>query len=561
MSDSPITEDLIRAAYAVVGRPERLVGLLEDASELGTLDDADAGRLEAHFDQVTRLLDEVDNTIGEDFGGWSGEDPARQSDEGGEVAILRRGPKLCVMGEAPSWLGDWTDGEPLPEWASEASCQALKDINAGLRGQPVRTAMMVRLRTSRMNEAGSLFLAQFFEDDSGPGFRLRPIRLRWDERVGELFASVMKLTPTEATLARYVVDGLTLTQFAESRGRSVGTARNQLKVLQRKLGIASQIDLVSLYGGFHASFLDAEERRRPAPAMPAAQVFTTAGGAALPYETHGPADGIPLLYLHATADGAYLTPRQLAAVRANGFRVIAPWLPFYAGTQYAGSGHDAVEDFCARTEDLLDSLGVERCIIVSVRVSAPYGFRLMQRGGARFCGLVAAGAVTPIRTASDLSHLAVGYRAPMRLARRAPAFVRLYFAAAARMMRRDRGAGFFRSLYGSSEADMAVLEDPEVVEVMRRTMQRTFQDGYEATLQQTLLSAGDWSAFCEGLGGKATLVCGAQDGLAPPEAQRRLCKDYGFDLVGPLDNCGSLLIHQVPRLVFDTARARWDAAQ
>ena len=124
------------------------------------------------------------------------------------------------------------------------------------------------------------------------------------------------------------------------------------------------------------------------------------------------------------------------------------------------------------------------------------------------------------------------------------------------MVRKGEGGKFFRSLYGKSPADLATLEEPEVVENVRRSLRRTFEDGYQSTLQQTLMSASDWSRFCSDIDVPVRMICGREDGLAPPEKVVEFCETYGFDAVGPLDNVGSLAMHQVARLVFDTV-ARW----
>ncbi|MDN3646172.1 LuxR C-terminal-related transcriptional regulator [Pontixanthobacter aestiaquae] len=554
MSDES-TDKLIRDAYGVVAKPDRLLQLLSLLQAEPVDQPERMEQMQGHFDRIVDLLDEIDPNIGDDFKGLAsaGTDD-RQKTGGAAKPQIILGIDLRIVSIDETFAAEWAAGisDRIPVWVWELDPASAKKLSWALRNGETHQPLLLRLRADRDDDNGILFVATLREAPE-PLAELRAIRLRWDERSGAAFTNVLRLTETESQLARYIVDGLSIRQFAQSRDRSIGTARNQLKTLLRKLGIGSQLDLVSLYGGFHASFMAAQFSTDTADGTDNSHVFRASDGGMLPYEIHGKRDGIPLLYLHATADGALLTPRQSFAARANGFRVIAPWLPFYAGSQVPNMGLATLEDYAARVFELLDSLGVDRCPVITVRVSAPYGFAFVKKAPERFDGLVTAGAILPAISADDFAHLAFGYRAPMRLARIAPGFVKLYFAAAAAMIRKGDGAGFFKSLYGHSPADLATFDDPEVIETMRRSMQRTFQDGYNAPFQQTLLSASDWSSYCKNLARPVVMVCGEEDGLAPAEQQRAFCEKYGFELIGPLENVGSLAMHQVPRLIFDTA--------
>jgi len=276
-------------------------------------------------------------------------------------------------------------------------------------------------------------------------------------------------------------------------------------------------------------------------------------GSDLPFELYGDPIATPVLYLHATIDGAYLTARQQDAAAQQNLRVIAPWLPFYAGSKMVSSGLAVVDEFVERLVYLLDRLEIENCAIVSARVAAPYGMAAIRLHPDRFCGLVMAGAILPADDANDFSHLALGYRAPLRLARIAPSFVRLYFAAVSTMVRRGKSMAYFQSIYGDSAADMKTLNRPDVAELMQRSMKRTFEDGYESTAQQAILTASDWSKWCRDLQVPVTVISGAEDRLAPPQLVEQFCDRYDFNLIGPLQDVGSLAIQQVPETIFREA--------
>lgn len=57
----------------------------------------------------------------------------------------------------------------------------------------------------------------------------------------QLFA----LTPTEATLARWLMTGRSINEYADERGVSIQTARTQLKAVLSKTGMRRQAELVA----------------------------------------------------------------------------------------------------------------------------------------------------------------------------------------------------------------------------------------------------------------------------------------------------------------------------
>lgn len=58
---------------------------------------------------------------------------------------------------------------------------------------------------------------------------------------------VVKLTPAEAAVVAKLSRGLTNQEIARSLGKSVGTVKNQLVSVYRKLGIKNRIRLMVLF--------------------------------------------------------------------------------------------------------------------------------------------------------------------------------------------------------------------------------------------------------------------------------------------------------------------------
>ena len=540
-------DPMIRDAYAIAAQPERLMKLLTVLQKPAAENESD---LQSHFANVTELLTEIDPSVGDDFSTYARDVEGNSGDLTPPALTLDSSLIVLSVDDQIFNTPALSKGNIIPEWLfgvnGETRGQVRKLVSAGGKAGPV----IVRLYADQDDDRGILFAAQL-SDKAELDFRV--MRLRWHSVIGNAFARSFELTATEKQLAEYLVDGRSVLDFAADRSRALGTARNQLKGLLRKLGIGSQTELIALYAGFSNAFATTEAKEQKPPPEGTSHKLTLPDGSNLPFEVYGDPKDKPVLYLHATIDGAYLTARQQTAAEDQNLRVIAPWLPFYAGSKMASTGLAAVDEYVERLIHLLDQLKIECCSIVSARVAAPYGMAAIQSHPDRFRGLVMAGTVLPADDANDFSHLAMGYRAPLRLARIAPSFVRLYFAAIATMVRRGKSTAYFQSIYGDSDADMATLNRPDVAELMQRSMKRTFEDGYESTAQQAVLTASDWSKWCRNVKVPVTVICGVEDRLAPPDMVEKFCTRYGFNIIGPLQNVGSLAIQQVPDTIFSEA--------
>ena len=541
-------DPLIRDAYAIAAQPERLMKLLTLLEKPGAENEQD---LQPHFANVTELLTEIDPSVGDDFSSYARDLEGTNSLLAQPHLTLSTSMTVLNVDEEIFKSADLNGGRFAPDWLFGVDGEAYAQVKKLLKGRSAGPAI-VRLYTDRDDDRGVLFAAQL-SGDSNAELDFRVMRLRWNDVIGNAFARSLELTATEEQLAEHLVNGLSVMEFAALRKRAIGTARNQLKALLRKLGIGSQTELISLYAGFSSAFATAESLEQQLPSSRSSHKLALPDGGDLPFEVYGDPDGKPVLYLHATIDGAYLTTRQQDAAAQQGLRVIAPWLPFYAGSKMESSGLAVVDEFVERLVYLLDQLEIASCSVVSARVAAPYGMAAIRSHPKRFCGLVMAGTILPAGDGNDFSHLAMGYRAPLRLARIAPSFVRLYFAAISTMVRRGKSMAYFRSIYGESDADMKTLNRPDVADLMQRSIKRTFEDGYESTAQQAILTASDWSKWCRELEVPVTVISGDEDRLAPPDMVRKFCDRYGFRLIGPLKDVGSLAIQQVPHQIFEEA--------
>ncbi len=379
------------------------------------------------------------------------------------------------------------------------------------------------------------------------------IQFRWNEASGDRFGAALDLTATELALTRHLVTGGTLRSFSEQRGRSIGTVRNQMKMLCRKLSIGSQQELLMLYTGFAHSL----QRSGSAAAdgqHDCLRVHRAEDGSAIAWEEHGDPDGKPVLYFHAFFEGALLTPAQDAAAKASGLRIIAPWRPHWGDTTGQGERFDLVRDFADRLQTLLDKLGIEKCALLGATAGAPFALGAAQRFGARATGLVLAGPVLPYRTWAELNRLAPGYRRPMKLARLAPAFARMWVRATVGGTLLGDFDTIADDFLGEASADRQYLKHPEARATIQRAGSYTFRSSLEGPVQAVLLEISDWNPLCTGIEVPVTVMVGNKPGGIDHSLFAEFAARHGFTLVDDFTNSNQFVLHDDPARVFTMLR-------
>jgi len=563
--NEPLIDRLIREAYGIAGRPERLVSLLEQVQAGIDVPDTGAGektpvdvsKAQMHFEEAGRLIDEVVTIIGSDFSGFD-PSPGISShaqlvlDEHLNVVSLDRGlftgADLREGEQAPEWL--WDPVESKEDRARIANC--LENHEPGF----------LRLYLAPEDETGRWFAIQpqtrakrTCDDTRRSAHRvlLSSVQFEWRERSGAQFREALKLTDVELALTRHLVSGGTVRSFAESRGRALGTARNQLKALLRKLAIGSQQELLMLYTGF-AHSLQLMDNDTHCKRHICTRVFYEEGGSRIAWEQHGDPHGFPVIYFHPFFEGALFTPEQDAAAREAGFRVIAPWRPYMGETTGRHSRQAMVRDFAVRLGPFLHDQGITRCGVLAATAGAPFALGFLQAHGAKATGAVLAAPAIPFAKWSDLREVAPGFRRPLQLTRMAPAFARIYIRATVAGTLRGDFDRFINDFYNESPLDRPYYNNPEIRDLIRRCATYTFISQIDGPTEGMILEATNFSDLCENIDVPVTLAIGETSTFISAKAYTRFAERYGFSLHAGFERSGQLVMHDNPRRIFALLR-------
>ena len=528
-----LIEDIVAQAYSAIARPESVIELLAPVAGLDIADAGSSVRVDNHLSNAAQILDQMYPLSPQDLGAL---DP--RTETGPDCDLVMDG-HFRVEHVTRSTLTDtsFAVGEQLPEWALDSV-----ERGGSERDRLPRDAKpgLVRLYCSEEDETGSWFMVRREDGDDGSRFLFFALRMQWDEAHGLSFQEALGLSDVEAMLLRHLVRGGTLRSFAERRGRSIGTVRNQMKVLQRKLAVRSKEEVLLLYAGF-ASTLEDAAANASQPAHRCRNLLRT-DSSTIAWEEMGDPDGKPVVFFHPL-EGAILPNSAEREMRQAGLRIIAPWRPHHGATAGIGFGLDAIAQFAKDVSALLDHLAIDEAIAFATQAGAPYmiGCLAKARPGV-FRQAFGFGAFLPVQSAQEFAMIPRSHRLSITAVRTAPAFARMY----QRGMLASIGSGsfhrFVENFYEGHALELAAVRHPELTSVFRRSASYALAKGIDGPIDTMQCWASDWSELFEGLEVPLSLVYGSKDANMPRPLVEAVSGRLGLTRAQYVDGAGSFLL-------------------
>lgn len=552
-SNTEQRDALIREAYDVLADPEHLFDL-----QLKILRAAESGSnapelLAPHIEQVRELFDRVHFTEQADFAGVSlGPAPSEAASPNSLLCTLDDRLTIIETGQGV----DLQAGKPLPDYATGQDQARRQRLRRFAEGRDAKRSMILRIHQSPDDIRGAPMIATLRTSGDTRCVELHRLNLSWDDPIAGDFAAGMGLTGAESELVRYLVEGRSMADFAEDRDRSLGTARNQLKATMRKLGVASQSELVALYAGFS----EAWRLRQMGPdggmqsAVASTRTVRLADGSEQAFERAGVEGGTPVLLLHGAIEGPFLPPDIEQWARIEGFDLIIPWMPFYVDREASKNSLRSVDEFARRARQLLDYLGIERCLVLATSFSSVYGYGVRALLGERVKGMLLTGSPIPMGGRDQVATRNPLWRAPLMLARTSPAFLDVLVRAVVRLSMRGETHRYFDRLLEHSPRDRETLRRPDVQALVRRAFVSRPDRAARGMATGLVLLLQDWSRWLEAEGAPVRIMVGEEDTIHDYNMQLAHAGRYGFGVVGPVAGAGAFLLFQRPGLVFEHLR-------
>ncbi len=550
--DRDTLQEVVAKAYAAIGEPQSFVPLLNDFIDahetLGGID----GLADVHFENAEAIFDKVYPLGDADYSSML---LHLEADLECDLALDEQF-RVLTFNSRFFENGGLKREKFAPEWLFDPA--RIKDDQARLRKSGKgRERVFIRLFTHEDDDTGRWFSAYRIPVGGEHIIALQAVRLRWDESSAAAFHKAFDLTATELELTKHLVKGGTMREFAEMRQRSVGTVRNQMKALQRKLVINSKEQLLLLYAGFIHS-LDPPVEDAMCIAHTCANLFCDTAGRTIAWEEYGDPAGLPVLLFHAL-EGPLLTPGVDQAASAAGLRIIGPWRPHYGATSGIGPGPQSPLEFADRLPEFLDHLGIERCVALGTQAGTPFLAAFVQRQSDRILKGVAAGPFLPIVNSDDYQFLQTRQRVHFRIARVAPAFARVYMRAMLASMGTGEFYKFVEDYYDGCSREADTVQRPEVVRNFRRAANYVLPRGKLGPGDTMANWSAQWGELLDGTGPRLEILIGEQDSNTPLRFAQLTAKRFGLEPPQTIPDASSFLIEEKPDLVFSRIRTIFEA--
>lgn len=312
-------------------------------------------------------------------------------------------------------------------------------------------------------------------DDAAPYVLVISSEVHWPEGFTEMLRAAFDLTPVEAEVVRALTEGQTLQQIADTRNRSVDTIRAQLKSVMGKTETRSQTELVRLtlstmeiaHYSVQATHAAGElsqgyDTLKPVPF----QTLTLTDGRRMDYLILGDPSGVPLLYLPLDYGLVRWPASAEAAAQERGIKVIVPVRAGYGQSTSLPKKAPYVPQLCDDLAALLDHLGEGQVPVLSLGGDSHIAVQFHTLYPGRMSVLVACAGVLPLTRAEQYDRMDKWHRFILAGARFTPHLLPFMVKAGFALARKLGKRGFLHAVYGKSAADMAVIENPEVLEAL-----------------------------------------------------------------------------------------------
>jgi pimeloyl-ACP methyl ester carboxylesterase/DNA-binding CsgD family transcriptional regulator len=405
--------------------------------------------------------------------------------------------------------------------------QSLVELWQTVANESQRAATLAAFRSGRSGSTALLFV-------------IDPV---WKGEAEAMAIHSFGLTLAEAEILGAFLNGGSLREIAEDRGRSHTTVRTQFHAIMTKFGVQTQAELVRLALGISQFIADVEPLAEVAshPYRRQVQVLRP-GGRCVDVSQAGDFAGSVVIYLAECTLNTFAAMVE-AKFHEAGLCVVSVSRPGYGATSPSPEGSNDLECMAADVEAVIDQLGFRPVVIAGHGTSAGFAFALAAARPNLVERVVVFAGTVP-RPYIDVRLTHAPFAAALLRARSAsPHLFGLIVRTSGAAWRR-LGTRRFNSLNLSrSVVDLAVARSEPCVEEFDQALGAQFASGYARLEADLLLTTDDWSVHVRKSTAPAILLHGAKDPVTNITTVRRFAQEHRNVAVLQIPDAGYLLHH------------------
>lgn len=366
------------------------------------------------------------------------------------------------------------------------------------------------------------------------GLGITIARILWDEESLPLIRDSFDLSGSEAEVLLEILRGRSHAEIAEIRGRSVETIRSQAKAILGKSGFARMPQLITLMN--QLALFSEPGVTTAADAFPSLsrdiQKFDLPEGRRVACHREGRCGGVPVLFVHGYITGPYFNAPLARGFSELGFDVLAPSRP--------GFGQTSAPIDWERFDDTVveDALAVCRAhfdrpvIVVAHQGGVSHACRIARALGPDCRGMLMISAGIPIDETRHLHHMNLQTRVAAVAARYTPSMFAMLLRIGIAQFNRIGHVAYLNKYFKGSDADIAALKQPEILDIYRRNVHHMIAQGTRHMVQDGRAAMADWAGDYAAVGAPIHWLHGSADPVLAVEFVHEWAEAHGH---GPVD--------------------------
>ncbi|MGL4397040.1 MAG: alpha/beta fold hydrolase [Hyphomicrobium sp.] len=415
------------------------------------------------------------------------------------------------------------------------------------------------LRLKRKNHREAVIMAVLdpvFEGSDCVG--IATTALSWPPALSSLLSLSFQLTDAEVEVVVSLTNGQSISEIAETSGRTEGTIRTHVSSIFRKTETHTQVELVRLtlalfdvasqFSPHHVapSVFDDGSHKHENIYLP----MTLKDGRRFDRMDIGAPHGRPFLLFPGNIGLSRFHPSVEADMARRGIKMIVPIRAGYGNSSRPPADRDVVDVVASDTIELLEHLKLPRVPIVCMTSDLQFAVTVAKFAPDRISAIISANASWPPIAGNQIDRLDYFSRFVIKNARSAPramTFISLLFFA---LERRVGTRGFLRTVLKGSAADMLLIEQDDIMDTLVRGSHFVSAPqfkAYQVWAEEVLAFVKDWRPDLLNCPVPTVFLTGDQSPWAPLETINEYKSEMPQSKWTAFQNTGALLAHQHPQ--------------
>ena len=395
------------------------------------------------------------------------------------------------------------------------------------------------------------------------GLAITIARILWDEESLSLIRASFDLSGSEAEVLLEILRGRSHAEIAEIRGRSVETIRSQAKAILGKSGFARMPQLISLMNQlalFSEPGVTVVNEAVPALGHDIRKLDLPKGRRVACHREGRPG-GVPVLFVHGYITGPYFSSALSRGFSDLGLDVLAPSRPGFGQTS-APSDWERFDDTVVEDALAVCHAHFDRpVLVVAHQGGVSHACRIARALGPDCRGMLMISAGIPIDDTRHLHKMNLQTRVAAIAARYAPSMFAMLLRIGIAQFNRIGHVAYLNKYFNGSDADIAALKQPEILDIYRRNVHHMIAQGTRHMVQDGRAAMADWSGDYTALTVPIHWLHGSADPIMAVGFVREWAEAHGHGPVDVVEGGANSMMWMHPDRVLSALSRLMDATE